>query len=274
MRIGIAGYGNIGQYVAEVFSSFCEEIVVFDPPKGMGRVDNLDAVDFLFVCVPTPSLPDGACDTSIVEDVVSQAHPRKAIVCHSTVAIGTIDHLINTYDKPIVYVPQYVGESSDHYYRDRKNLDFFIFGGYEPSISEVSALFRIVFGDGPQHVKTAPTTAEIVKYMENAFLAMKVSFCNEFFDVAKTFGVDYEDVRKLWLLDHRVNPSHTEVTEEGGYGGKCLPKDVNALCATAWEFDIPMEIMQAVRLGNERRRANSDSGLQSKPISTISAIPS
>ena len=110
MRIGIAGYGNIGQYVAEVYGPFSDEVVVFDPPEGMGRIDQLNAVDFVFVCVPTPSRPDGACDTSIVEEVVSQVRPRKAIVCHSTVAIGTTDRLIDTYDKPLVYVPQYVGE--------------------------------------------------------------------------------------------------------------------------------------------------------------------
>jgi UDPglucose 6-dehydrogenase len=210
-------------------------------------------------------LPDGACDTSIVEEIVAQVRPRRAIVCHSTVAIGTTERLIQTYDTPLVYVPQYVGESRDHYYRDRNHLDFFILGGYEPAVTEVSRLFRAAYGDQARHVITRPTTAEIVKYMENAFLALKVSFCNEFFDVAQAFGVDYEEVRQLWLLDHRVNPSHTKVTPERGYGGKCLPKDVDALCALALAQGLPMEIMRAVQAANSRRRASNPSSMSRIP---------
>ncbi len=253
MRLTIAGYGTIGRYVEEVFGR-CHEVAVYDPPKGLGKAQDLQEADFVFLCVPTPSLPDGGCDTSIVEELVAQASPRGAIVCHSTLAIGTTERLIRTYRKPLVYVPEYAGESPDHPYRRIENRDFFIYGGYEPAVSRVSALFETGHGRGARHFIVPPTVAEVVKYMENAFLALKVAFCNEFFDLCRAFAVDYQLVRELWLQDHRINPSHTIVTPERGYGGKCLPKDVAAVCAAGKQVGIPMEIMEAVQRANDRHR--------------------
>ena len=71
------------------------------------------------------------------------------------------------------------------------------------------------------------TTAEIAKYMENSWLATKVSFCSQFFQIAKRHGVSYEELRELFILDPRVNPSHTFIYEEHPYWeSHCLDKDV------------------------------------------------
>ena len=73
-------------------------------------------------------------------------------------------------------------------------------------------------------------TASLVKYMENAYLATKVSFCNQFFDIAEQVGVDYEELRELFILDPRVNPSHTFVYRDHPYwDSHCLNKDVPAI---------------------------------------------
>jgi UDP-glucose 6-dehydrogenase len=69
--------------------------------------------------------------------------------------------------------------------------------------------------------------------MENAFLATKVAFVNQFYDLAHAANVDYAELRELFLLDARVGPSHTEVFAERGFGGKCLPKDLKAIVAWA-----------------------------------------
>ena len=97
--------------------------------------------------------------------------------------------------------------------------------------------------------------AEVVKYMENAFLATKVAFCNEFFDLCSAVGVDYDWVRLLWLQDDRINPSHTLVTGERGYGGQCLPKDMAAVSATGRDPGAPMAILEAVQRANARHRS-------------------
>jgi UDPglucose 6-dehydrogenase len=256
VRIGIAGYGSIGRYVEEVFKR-CHEIVLYDPPLGLGRIEDLDAVDYAVICVPTPTGEDGSCDTSIVEDLVARISPRRAIVCQSTVSIGTADRLIAKYRKPLVYVPEWAGESLDHPYRRLERRGFLIYGGHEGPAKAVQELYETGYGRGVRHHIVAPRVAEIVKYMENAYLAVKVAFCNEFFDLCEAAGANYDQVRKLWLEDWRVGASHTNVTPERGYGGKCLPKDVAAVCASGRELGAAMEIMQAVQSANARHRSGS-----------------
>jgi UDPglucose 6-dehydrogenase len=256
MRIGIAGYGNIGQYIGSVFGP-SHEIVPYDPPRGIGTIASLDECDFVFICVPTPSLADGSCDTRAVEDVVSRVTPRQVLICHSTVAIGTTERLRERYGKRLVFVPEYAGESAEHPYRNIENQTFFFLGGDPADTEPVQALFETVFGHGCDYFHVEPRVAEMVKYMENAYLALKVTFCNEFFDLAQAFGVDYEQARLLWTRDFRIGTSHTHVTEERGYGGMCLPKDVAAVCATAREAGTPLELLETMQRVNDRVRRQS-----------------
>lgn len=265
MRITIAGYGAIGNYVESVFGR-CHEIAVYDPPLGYTDRKELFDTDFVFVCVPTQPREDGSCDTSIVEEVVRLATPRVAIICESTVAVGTTERLILETGKSLVFVPEYAGEEATHPFRDTSARSFFIYGGYEPAVSRVRDLYADAYPGDANHFIVPPTTAEMVKYMENSFLALKVAFCNEFFDLCQAVGVDYEQARELWLQDWRIGESHTRVTPQRGYGGKCLPKDVAAICATGREAGIPLEIMEAVQHANLRHRAagmslNSGSGM-------------
>ena len=85
------------------------ELAIYDPPLGFGTIDDLSDTDFVVVCVPTPQLPSGDCDTSIVEEVVGLSDPRVAIVCHSTVAIGTTERIITETGKRLVFMPEYGG---------------------------------------------------------------------------------------------------------------------------------------------------------------------
>jgi UDPglucose 6-dehydrogenase len=254
MRITIAGYGSIGHYVASVFGT-SHEIVPYDPPRGLGSRNDLVDTDFVFICVPTPPRDDGSADTSAVEEVASLARPRVAIVCESTVPVGTTQRLIETHRKPLVFVPEYAGESAGHPLRDPAARSFFVYGGYGAAAEAVRDLFAGVYPQTARHTITTPATAEMVKYMENGFLAMKVAFCNEFFDLCGAAGVDYGAARELWLQDERVGESHTLVTPERGYGGKCLPKDVAAVCAVGRDLGAPMRILEAVQSANARHRA-------------------
>ena len=183
------------------------------------------------------------------------ADPRVAIVCHSTIAIGTTERLIAETSKPLVFVPGYAGEADDHPLRDPWSRRFLVYGGYDPAASAVQALYERAYGPGLRHFRVPPTVAEVVKYMENAFLTMNVAFCNEFFDLCSAVGVDYEWARLLWLQDDRINPSHTLVTEERGYGGQCLPKDTAAVSATGRQLGAPMVILEAVQRANARHRS-------------------
>ena len=185
------------------------------------------------------------------------ADARVAIVCHSTIAIGTTERLIAETGKPLVFMPEYAGEADHHPLRDPRNRRFLIYGGHDPATSAVQALYERAYGPELRHFCVPPTVAEVVKYMENAFLATKVAFCNDFFDLCAAVGVDYNWARLLWLQDDRINPSHTLVTEERGYGGQCLPKDTAAVSTTGRDLGVPMEILEAVQRANARHRSGA-----------------
>ncbi len=257
MRITIAGYGVVGRYLESVFAP-AHEVVLYDPPQGLGRDEDLADCDFVIVAVPTPERPDGAADTSMVEAVVAKAAPRTAIVIESTVPVGTTDRLVRETGKPIVFVPEYAGETEGHPYREMSARTFFIYGGEEAPSKAARNLYAGTF-PAAKHFMVPASTAEMVKYMENAFLATKVAFCNEFFDLCAATGVDYDEARAMWLQDWRIGPSHTVVTPERGYDGRCLPKDVAAVIATGRQLGVPMEILESVQRANARHRSTGTS---------------
>src|SRR5205807_8423671 len=101
-------------------------------------------------------------------------------------------------------------------------------------------------------------TAEMTKYMENCFLALKVTFCNEFYDIARGMNVDYNELRELWLLDPRIGRSHTFVLpDDRGFGGKCLPKDVAAMVHTGTETGSRPTLLEAMLRANTAMRAEA-----------------
>ena len=87
--------------------------------------------------------------------------------------------------------------------------------------------------------------------MENAFLAAKVAFCNEFYDIASAHGIDYNELRELWLLDPRIGRSHTFVLPHSrGFGGRCLPKDLSSIIDSAHRAGVTPALLQGVRSAN------------------------
>ena len=256
MTITIAGLGTVGTFVRDTFSAH-HDCRAYDPPLGLGSVADLRNVDFVITCVPTPGLADGTYDLRTLEEIIAGARVRRAIIVHSTIGVGTTDLLATRHDAPLVFAPEYIGERADHPYRDRRRRRFFIFGGAEKPAREASVLFRTAYGpDVAMHVVPA-RVAEMVKAMENAFLATKVGFCNDFHDLCAAADVSFDEVRRLWLLDERIGESHTVVTSERGFAGKCLPKDVAATCAFARGAGAPLEILEAVRRANARHRSRA-----------------
>jgi UDPglucose 6-dehydrogenase len=252
MKVGIVGAGAVGAAMAKLFSG----PAVYDPPKGLGSKDEINACDVVFVSVPTPQSPDGSCDTSIVEDVVSWI-TAPVIVLRSTVSVGTSRRLAKEFGKKIVFQPEYgPAETPDHPFNDLRKVRWVILGG-EPEATKIAArAWMEVYNSDITIQRTTWEAAELCKYMENAYLAMKVTFCNEFFDIAQGVGVDYEELRELWLLDPRIGKSHTFVfPDKRGFGGKCLPKDLAAITRTAQEVGAKASLLEAVIETNARHRS-------------------
>lgn len=256
-KIAIIGHGVVGKGMEKLFSKRFD-VKVYDkitqPDKSI-----VGGCDLAIVCVPTNMLEDGSCDTSNVEEVISWID-SPLILIKSTVPPTTTDTLSTKYDKNICFSPEYMGESK--YFTpfwkypdptDASSHTFVIIGGEKAS--EVASFFTKVMSVDTVFSLTTSTEAELTKYMENTFFATKVTFCNEFYDIAKAFGVDYKKLRENWLLDPRINKNHTLVfDEERGFGGKCLPKDTNAIIKASEEAGYEPTLLKAVLRTNKKIR--------------------
>ncbi len=252
--VAIIGYGAVGSSLATLFP----DATIYDPPLGLGRRDEVNRCRFAFICVPTPATDGGACDTSAVEEAAAWIESEH-IVIRSTVPPGTTTRFAARFGKRIIFQPEYgPGETPDHPYRDPRAVSWIILGGPRAWTIPVCDLYKTVFNAELSIHQTDAVTAEMVKYMENAFLATKVAFCNEFYDLAARDGVDYNELRELWLLDPRIGRSHTWVhPTDRGFGGKCLPKDLQAIVGHAQSRGEPAILLESVLRSNRRIRGES-----------------
>lgn len=253
MKIGIVGYGFVGKGLKKLFP----EAVVYDPAYADVSVgkEEINACDIGFICVPTQMLEDGSCDTSIVEETMTWLKTG-LIIIRSTVRPGTTERLKKQYpDKKIVFQPEYVGESVSHPYADESNISFLIFGGDKADCSKAVELYQKVYNSTIKISFLTPTEAELAKYMTSCAIGSMVTLSNEFYNVCKTFGADYNVVREAFLQDPRMSRYFTFVyPNERGFGGKCIPKDMNAINKAAQDAGYESEFLGDVIKNNDRLR--------------------
>ncbi|MDE7100578.1 MAG: hypothetical protein K2O05_01845, partial [Anaeroplasmataceae bacterium] len=233
MKIGIIGYGNIGQSLSKLFT----DAIIYDEPKQIGKKEDINLCDIAFVCVPTPMAKDGACDTSIVEEVISWLKV-KVIVIRSTVKIGFTESMSKKYQKEIVFQPEYFGNTAGHPFFEMSSPKWLVVGGSLYGRTMLIKAYKTVLSSNVRIYQTDAKTAEMAKYMDNAYLALKVIYCNEMYDLAQSLGINYDELREIWLSDPRIGTSHTFVYEDNrGFGGHCYPKDTQALVNQAEELN-------------------------------------
>lgn len=251
--VAVVGLGHVGSSMRRLFV----DAVVYDEPKGIGERATVNDCRVAFVCVPTPQGEDGACDTSIVECVLSWIE-SDVVVLRSTVPVGFTDAAKRRYGKRIVFQPEYYGETNAHPFADPHDRSWITLGGDVADTRIVADVYRRVFTSELVANVVNARTAELAKYMENCFLALKVTFCNQFYDLAQASGVDYDQLRETWLLDPRIGRSHTFVYQDNrGYSGSCLPKDLSATIAQAKGLNVRLPLLEAVVATNHLYRHDS-----------------
>jgi len=248
LKIAIIGLGVVGKAIHEYFEGKAE-IAVYDINDGTfnseAQKEIVNKCDFAFICVPTPRKEDDSCDTSIVEEVVSWLR-TPLIIIKSTIEPGTTNILKEKYNKKIIFSPEYTSESK--YYnpimRKIEHHPFIILGGTEEEVGMIKDTFVEISGPLVEIFSCSAKEAELIKYFENTFFAVKVGFSNEMREICERAGVDYHKVRYGWLLDPRINKMHTLAFKSSrGYSGKCVPKDraaINAWCKKKLNYKPPI----------------------------------
>lgn len=254
MKIAIIGQGYIGSAFKKLIDGHYES-VTYDPVMNSTYPGHeISKCELAVVCVPTPMRNNGECDTGIVEAAISRLS-NQHILIKSTIAPGTTDRLQKETGKKICFSPEYIGESTYHnpVYASMKDTPFMIVGGPKDERTYMFHIFEPIMGPYTQYFGCEAIDAEIVKYMENAFFAAKVTFVNEFYEIAKRFGADWHAVREGWLLDERIGRgSSTVFANKRGFSGKCLPKDVNAIVRASEKQGYSPAMLKEILKSNGR----------------------
>ena len=227
-------------------------------------VGAVDQSEISFICVGTPSLRNGKLDLSGVQRVCAEigAALRSKesfywIVLRSTVLPGTTEAVVIPAleaasgkhvgkDFAVCFAPEFLREGSA--VADFFEPPFTILGTRE--ISRIEPL-RALFAWAPGRIyESSPSTAEMVKYVCNAFHALKVGFANEIGTLCKELGADTETVTEIFTSDTRLNISPAYLKPGFAFGGSCLPKDLRALTYRAKELDLRLPLLESLLPSN------------------------
>lgn len=234
-KVIIIGYGTVGKNLHKELSQLHPDINDNRVRKDylLREYDILapyayppDKYDFAFICVDTPLKDNGRdLDVREVQNALEENN-ADVYVIKSTCPVDTTYFFTELFggNKKIVYSPEFYG-STQHC----NNFDFnyTILGGDKSACVKVQQLLQNCYDARHTFHITDSRTAELAKLMENAWIATKVSFCTQFYEIAKDNNIRYEELRELFILDPRVNPAHTFVYADHPYwSSHCLDKDV------------------------------------------------
>lgn len=214
--------------------------------------------------VPTNETKSGMADTSLVWqslEWLKKGGFGGIFLIKSTTPPSELKKMDEKF-KRLVFSPEYMGESKYFTpawkYPDPANMEshtWQVFGGEKKDTSFCVDVFKRKMGVDTVFWQVDLMTAGLTKYMENSFFAMKVTFCNEWFEIAKMYGVDYNLLRECWLADPRINRNHTLVfSDNRGYGGKCFPKDTRAIIYDVSKLGYRPNLMKAMDRANVKFR--------------------
>lgn len=253
MQVGVIGNGFVGN---AIYQNFKDKVntKVYDvmKEKCLNTIDEVLSSDIIFVCLPTPMKLNGECDLTFINNFFKELKLKgntkdPLFVIKSTVPIGTTDSLRRVReDLRIVHNPEFL--TAVNAVEDFKNSDRNIIGGYQEWCLELGAFYKKHFPDTPiQIVKS--NESETIKYFCNSYLAAKVAYFNNLYEICAKLGMDFDSVKSGVVSDSRIGSSHTKVPGpdgQMGFGGYCFPKDINALINTLVDNNINDSLFSSV----------------------------
>jgi GDP-mannose 6-dehydrogenase len=224
----------------------------------------ISATELSLVCVGTPSAPNGSLSTTYLERVTQhigaalreQSH-RHTVVFRSTMLPGTCENLLLPLlehasgrragrDFGLAVNPEFLREGSG--VQDFHDPPKIVIGEFDGASGDtVAALYAGL----PGAVFRLPlAVAEMTKYVDNAFHALKVGFANEIGAICRGYGLDSHRVMDVFLADRKLNISPAYLRPGFAFGGSCLPKDLRGLLHAARRVDVTVPILEHVLPSN------------------------
>ena len=252
MYLALVGCGFVGSTYLNALKD-AHEMYVIDPSINTNKVDDF-VFDGIILCLPTPANDDGSCNYSSIVDVVSQIKNQKTpVLIKSTIDLECWKYINDNFKNPFAFSPEFLRQ--DHAERDLKDNNRILLSG-----KETNFWWKVLYSCETFKFKQychARSAEELImtKYAINSFLATKVAWFNQLYDLCNELELDYEAVRRHIIGDPRIGDSHTEITEERGFGGACFPKDTQALMHMT-ENDDTLSILDCAMGYNDSIRSS------------------
>jgi len=270
MKIGIIGMGFVGGTTAQILEK-SHKIFPYDkyksPYNTKESITNLaQNAEVAFICVPTPMKKSGEIDYSPIHNSLSlltktcqkiNRNPKEILITiRSTAVSGTTDSLEEKYPFKFAFNPEFLREK--HALEDMQNTDRIVLGVEDhESEQKLRQIYQPIFPN-VKIIVTNRKTAEMIKYAANATLASQIMIANDLYKICQALNIDYETVKNTIQLDNRIAKNMDVPGNDGdfGFGGKCFPKDLNALIYLAREHQIHPYLLEEVWRSNLEIRKN------------------
>ncbi len=234
-KFGILGYGYVGK--ATHLSLIKDNPVIIHDKILQTSLEDLIKVHTIFVCLPTSSIEDLKILKDEIRNLVKQ-NPQCQIIIRSTLPIGTCAEIENDLGIRIIYIPEFLRERLWESDCQRRPL---VVGR---SIAEIPYWLN-----QDEIIVCSLEEAEIVKMFSNSFATVRIAFANLFYDVSQTVGADYDLVKQMFFkVEH--NQTYMEVPGHDGtrgFGGKCLPKDLDFMIDTLEQKQLNNNWLKNIR---------------------------
>jgi len=246
-KIGIIGFGVLGQTLFKWLKKQKSNVLVYDKFKQIGSQKELEDANLIFLCLPTPFNKKTGYDIEALEENIEYFKKPKIFVIRSTVLPGTTENFQKKYKKHyFLFNPEFLREADPWGTFIRTDLQ--IIGYTQKSKKFARKILKLLPKAKNLNTIMPATEAEIIKQSINSFLAMKVIFANQIYELAKKLKGDYNFVKKGLENESRLGKSHFDVLHGGyrGFGGKCLPKDINALISHYKNLNLNPEFFETI----------------------------
>jgi UDPglucose 6-dehydrogenase len=263
MKLGIIGLGAVGTANKEGFEYLGHTIVAHDIKLKTKIHDVLDT-EISFLCVPTPQSTDGSCDTSIIESVINelgQLNYKGIIAIRSTVVPGFTQRMIETYKNlTICFVPEFLRErcAADDFINNHKLLAI--------GTHDIWVYRKLVNAHGTLPANTehlTPNEAEVLKYYNNVYAALRVTFANVMYEICDKLDCDYTTIKNAYIKTGKATDMYLDVNSGlRGYGGMCLPKDTQAIASLINDLGLDFNLIQSIHNDNEKFKRTVFNGMR------------
>jgi UDPglucose 6-dehydrogenase len=246
-KIGFIGLGFVGEAIRNNYDGAFHNICIdTDASRGYaGTYTELMSAEGIFVCVPSPQRLDGSCNTDILESVLYNLKDYKGVIISKVTATPDEYERLGKLYPNLVHVPEFLtaAKAAEDYAKE----NWAIIGGNVLAYQREAE--RIIRYTKPQAniIHCSIGEASLVKYAINSFLSTKVVFMNELAAIAEHNGYDWDNIRRMIAMDHRIGNTHTQVPGpdgQYGFGGMCFPKDTSALLHYASVIDIKLNVLK------------------------------